>query len=92
MVVEVWTLCQFKKDRVLCTKYGMNLNGMKDVQMRKKSLENVNKSGSCVRWEIVVSLQFEIRKKVTQLLNFYVNIKFLFMFFFKSQMCNVKCE
>ncbi len=30
-------------------------------------------------------------EKVTQLLNFYVHIRFLHTFFFKSQMCNVKC-
>ncbi len=31
---------------------------MKDVQMRNNLLENVNKSGNCVRLEIGVSLQF----------------------------------
>ncbi len=38
---------------------------MKDVQMRKILLENMNKSRNCVRWDIAVSLQFEIKKKVT---------------------------
>ncbi len=32
--------------------------GMKDVQMRKKLFENVNKCGSCVRRETGVALLF----------------------------------
>ncbi len=39
--------------RVLSAKYGMNLNniryGMKDVEMRMKILESMNKSRNCVR-------------------------------------------
>ncbi len=42
--------------RVLSTKYSMNLNNIMKVWNERCAnlLENVNKSGNCVRWEIGV--------------------------------------